>query len=307
MRPAINSVSVFSLRYNAAALQNCRPRSGIVISATSQQTLYYSCRGGGFPSTLPMTQVALRRSKPLPSCAHNAAMAKDGTKMKTTHVQDRLLALGNAAGNRLASRSDPRKGSAAMLPCPLALLLLQWPAESGSWPARRTLRRRRRLAVGHWRKYLVLRVRVSRTAMLHLAAMVALQRPAEAGHGARSGRRAEGHGRRRVPVVVREQAAGAMYGPWYPRGDGLVDGDGAGGAVVRRVLVAVARVTVPFALALALSFLVAAVHFFVLLDGTVPLVHVAIRSIVGRRAAAAVKRLAVHDLSGIANVSRGLR
>lgn len=99
-----------------------------------------------------------------------------------------------------------------------------------------------------------------------------------------------------------EQAAGAVDGAGDARGDGLVDGDGAGGVVMRRGLVPVAglfALPLPFPVALSLSlaftfslsFLVATGHLLVLLDGAVSLVHVAV-SIV--RGAAAADALAVH-------------
>lgn len=65
--------------------------------------------------------------------------------------------------------------------------------------------------------------------------------------------------------------------------------------MVRRRLVPIARISVSiaFALAFSLSFLISASHLFVLLDSTVTLVDFAI-SIVGCSAAAAVETLIVH-------------
>ena len=67
----------------------------------------------------------------------------------------------------------------------------------------------------HRGEHLMLRVRVGllpRVLLLMLAVVLAaLERAAEAGHGARARGRAEGH-RGRIAVVVRQQATGAMDG-----------------------------------------------------------------------------------------------
>lgn len=100
-----------------------------------------------------------------------------------------------------------------------------------------------------------------------------------------------------VPVVIRKEATWAMDRARDARGNGLVDGNGAGAAVVRS-LVPVARVSVSFAVALtvSVSFLVSSSHLLVLLDCSMTFVHFAI-SVVSCRGAATMKILAVHTVS----------
>jgi hypothetical protein len=64
----------------------------------------------------------------------------------------------------------------------------------------------------------------------------------------------------------------------------------------RRVAVA-SSLAIPLALAFSLSLLVATCHFFVLLDGAVSLVRLAVSPVVGGGTATSVVRLAVHCLS----------
>lgn len=72
-----------------------------------------------------------------------------------------------------------------------------------------------------------------------------------------------------------------------------MDRDRASAAVVRRRLVSLVGfpLSIALALSLSLSFLVATSHLFMLLNGTVSLIHFAV---VRRSAAAAVKVLIVH-------------
>ncbi|PHH70050.1 hypothetical protein CDD83_5531 [Cordyceps sp. RAO-2017] len=128
----------------------------------------------------------------------------------------------------------------------------------------------------------------------HLAAGLALERPAEAGgDGPRGSAEVSGGG---AAVVVRQQAPRAVDGAGDPRGHGLVDGDGARAALMGAWLVAVAGLSLSFPIAVPLSLLVAA-HLFLLLHGTVALFHFAL-AVVGQSAAAAVEVLAIHDVLG---------
>lgn len=103
--------------------------------------------------------------------------------------------------------------------------------------------------------------------------------------------RARGNGhRRRAAVVVRQQAARAMYRARDARRHGLVYGYRSGTAALVCGLESVGG----FALALSLALLVSSRHFLVLLDSAVSVVHFAI-AVVGRAARLAVVALvAVH-------------
>lgn len=133
----------------------------------------------------------------------------------------------------------------------------------------------------HRCEHLVLPVGTARSAMLDRPSMLALQRPAKVTQRSRRG--AERNGRR-VAIMICEQPSGTVYGTGDSRGHRLVDGNRAGAALVRCRRVAFA---VSFSLALSISFLVAASHFFVLLDGAMSLIHIAL-SVVRRAAAVAV-------------------
>ncbi len=103
--------------------------------------------------------------------------------------------------------------------------------------------------------------------------------------------RARGNGhRRRAAVVVRQQAARAMYRARDARRHGLVYGYRSGTAALVCGLESVGG----FAFALSLALLVSSRHFLVLLDSAVSVVHFAI-AVVGRAARLAVVALvAVH-------------
>ena len=119
------------------------------------------------------------------------------------------------------------------------------------------------------------------------SAVVALKGPSEA-HGAR-----RWCGRRRIAAMVSEQSSGAMYRAGNPRGDGLVDGDGTGAALMGGGLVPVGRVAL-VALPFAFSFsLLITSHIFVMLDCAMPVVHFAV-AVIRRATNAAVGVLAIH-------------
>jgi hypothetical protein len=161
--------------------------------------------------------------------------------------------------------------------CPSrSILRLQRAAKHSRGGARDGLRRgRRRSCVGHRRKDLMLRVRCIMCTVLNLTVLFVLG-AGEVGQRATGGRTKGNWGS--ISVVIRKEAAWAMYRAGNARSYRLVDGDRTCAAVVRSSLVPVARVSLSFAFALTVSFsfLVPSSHLFVLLDCPVSLVHFAI-------------------------------
>ena len=160
-----------------------------------------------------------------------------GKETVGTHIQDRLLPLCYAARDLMPARCHAHNRSALLSPalslllllllllCLLQLLLLQRAAENSSHTAWGSLGRIGwRLGVRHGRKHLMLRggARLAAVLLLHLTVVLALQGPAEAGHGPR---RSTEVCRRRIAVVIRKQSAGAVDGTGYSRCHGLVDGE----------------------------------------------------------------------------------
>lgn len=101
--------------------------------------------------------------------------------MTATHIENRLLALGDATRNLVGSRARAWEGRALLSPT-LAILLLQRAAKDGGHAARDDLGGcRRSCGVRHRREHLVLRVRIVLSTVLDRAVVLGLQRPAEVG------------------------------------------------------------------------------------------------------------------------------
>jgi hypothetical protein len=144
-------------------------------------------------------------------------------------------------------------------------LLLQRTAKHGRDTVGSSLCRCRRSTVRHRREHLWLCIAIIWSTVLDRSAVLALEWPSEGGQG-RTWWVTEGN--LRISVVIRKKSTGTMNCARDPRRDRLVNGNGAGAAMVRCRLVPVVGLSISIALSIALftfSLLVPTGHLLTLL------------------------------------------